>query len=376
MAFGPEGNLYLVGNSVFGLDTVGFVRRGSRASAGGEARTWTTLAQTEPYPRSNTAFDHQWNGIAPSPDGRFVYVNSGSRTDHGEVQNSGGRYSGLREVPLTAVLLRLLAGANDLLLENDEAALAPYVFARGVRNSFDPTFDAAGELFAGDNAGDRDDSDELNWLREGRHYGFPWRMGGNDTPQQFPGYDPAADRLVNHRSYAYENGFFYDDPFYPPRPAVEFIEPAENEGPDADSYRDPSTGALLKASQTGRTLQTFTSHRSPLGLVFDTRNALPGRYRGAAFILGWTEGSAAGEGPSGPFRDASQDLLFLELRRSGEGYRLRATSLVCGFRNPIDAELRGGRLYVLEHGGNGSVFEITLPSAEPAAGRTCVSVPR
>ena len=57
-------------------------------------------------------------------------------------------------------------------------------------------------------------------------------------------------------------------------------------------------------------------------------------------------------------------------------HRVRSTSLVCGFRNPIDAEIRGGRLYVLEYGGNGSVFEITLPGAEPAGGRTCVSVPR
>jgi glucose/arabinose dehydrogenase len=376
LAFGPEGNLYLVGNSVFGLDTLGFVQRGTRTSAGADARTFTTLARSVLYPRSNTAFDHQWNGIAPSPDGRFVFVNSGSRTDHGEIQSSGGRYPGLREVPLTAVMLRIPVASSDLVLQNDAAALAPFLFARGLRNSFDPAFDAAGELFAGDNSGDRDDSDELNWVREGRHYGFPWRMGGNDTPQQFPGYDPSADRLVNRRSYAYESGFFYDDPTYPPRPAVPLVEPVENEGPDADAYRDPATGALLKASQTGSTLRTFTSHRSPLGLVFDTRNALPGRYRGGAFILGWTAGSSAGEGASGPFRDASQDLLFLELRRAGEGYRTRAQSLVCGFRNPIDAEIRGGRLYVLEHGGSGTVFEITLPGAEPAEGRTCVTAPR
>ena len=376
LAFGPEGNLYLVGNSTFGLDTVGFVRRGVRVSATGDARTFATLASSVPYPRSNTAFDHQWNGIAVSPDGRSVFVNSGSRTDHGEIQTSGGRYPGLREVALTAILLRLPAGVVDLLLEDDDTALARYVFARGLRNSFDPAFDANGELFAGDNSGDRDDSDELNWIREGRHYGFPWRMGGNDTPQQVPGYDPEADRLINRRSYAYESGFFYDDPTYPTRPPVTFVEPVENSGPDADSYRDPGTGVLLKASQTGRTLSTFTSHRSPLGLVFDTRNALPGRYRSGVFILGWTAGDATGSSGTGPFRDASQDLLFLELQRSGESYRVRSTSLVCGFRNPIDAEIRGDRLYVLEYGGNGSVFEITLPGAEPTGGRSCVSAPR
>jgi glucose/arabinose dehydrogenase len=376
LAFGPEGNLYVVGNSTFGLDTVGFVRRGVRVSATGDTRTFATFASSVPYPRSNTAFDHLWNGIAVSPDGRSVFVNSGSRTDHGEIQTSGGRHPGMREVSLTAIVLRLPASATGLLLEDDEAALTQYVFARGLRNSFDPAFDANGQLFAGDNSGDRDDSDELNWIREGRHYGFPWRMGGNDTPQQLPGYDPDADRLVNRRSYAYENGLFHDDPTYPIPPPVTFVEPVENTGPDADSYRDPGTGALLKASQTGRTLSTFTAHRSPLGLVFDTRNALPGRYRGGAFILGWTAGDATGSSGTGPFRDASQDLLFLELQRSGETYRVRSTSLVCGFRNPIDAEIRGGRLYVLEYGDNGSVFEITLPGAEPTGGRTCVSAPR
>jgi glucose/arabinose dehydrogenase len=123
-----------------------------------------------------------------SPDGRFVYLSSGSRTDHGEVQTSGGRFPGLREVPLTAKIFRLPATASGVVLLDDEAFLtgSGFVFARGVRNSFDPAFNARGDLFSGDNSGDRDDSDELNWLREGGHYGFPWRMGTNDTPQQFP----------------------------------------------------------------------------------------------------------------------------------------------------------------------------------------------
>src|SRR5437867_7882481 len=100
MAFAADGTLYLVGNEIDGLDGVAIIRRGARAS--GDQRVWSTLAQTVPYPRSNTAFDHEWNGIVVSPDGRSVYVNSGSRTDHGEVQTSGGRYPGLREVALTA----------------------------------------------------------------------------------------------------------------------------------------------------------------------------------------------------------------------------------------------------------------------------------
>jgi glucose/arabinose dehydrogenase len=376
MAVGPDGTLYLVGNQIDGLDNFAIIRRGARAS--GDQRTWSTLAQTVRYPRSNTAFDHQWNGIVVSPDGRFIYVNSGSRTDHGEVQTSGGRFPGLREVALTARIFRLPASGNGIVLPNDEAFLesAGYVFARGVRNSFDPAFNGSGDLFSGDNSGDRDDNDELNWLREGGHYGFPWRMGTNDTPQQLRGYDPEADRLVDHRFYAYQNGFFRDDPTYPPRPSVAFIEPIPNLGPDANSFRDPATGAVRKATEAGRPLGTFTTHRSPLGLSFDTSSSLAGRYRGGAFILGWTRGDPAGDSVPGPFRDASQDLLYLDLQRTAEGYQVRAQSVVCGFLNPIDTEILSGRLYVLEFGGAGTVWEIITPPAEPAGGRACATVPR
>jgi glucose/arabinose dehydrogenase len=376
MAFAPDGTLYIVGNQIDGLDNFATIRRGVRAS--GDQRVWTTFAQTVPYPRSNTAFDHQWNGIVVSPDGRFVYLSSGSRTDHGEVQTSGGRFPGLREVPLTAKIFRLPATASGVLLQDDEAFLtgAGYVFARGVRNSFDPAFNAAGDLLSGDNSGDRDDSDELNWLREGGHYGFPWRMGTNDTPQQFPGYDAERDKLVDHRFYAYQNGFFHDDPTYPPRPSVPLIDPIPNLGTDANSFRDPATGALMKASDVGRPLGTFTTHRSPLGLSFDNANVLAGRYRGGAFILGWTRGDPNGDSVQGPFRDASQDLLFLDLQRTSTGYEARAQSVVCGFLNPIDTEILNGRLYVLEFGGAGTVWEITTPAAEPSGRRTCAAVPR
>ena len=378
MAFAPDGTLFLVGNVNDGLDNYAIIRRGARTSAGSDQRTWSTLAQTVPYPRSNTAFDHQWNGIAVSPDGRSVYVNAGSRTDHGEEQTSGGRFPGLREVALTAKIFRLPASGNGIVLPNDESALtaAGYVFARGVRNSFDPAFNAAGDLLCGDNSGDRDDNDELNWLREGGHYGFPWRMGTNDTPQQFPGYDPEADRLVDHRFYAYQHGFFHDDPAYPPRPAVAFTDPIPNFGPDASSFRDAATGAIVKASEVGHPLGTFTSHRSPLGLVFDTANALSGRYRGGAFILGWTAGDPTGNSVQGPFRDAGQDLVFLDLQKTASSYEAHAQSVVCGFLNPIDTEILGGRLYVLEFGGAGTVWEVTTPEAEPSGGRTCTPVPR
>jgi hypothetical protein len=66
----------------------------------------------------------------------------------------------------------------------------------------------------------------------------------------------------------------------------------------------------------------------------------------------------------------------LDLRRRSTGYEVRVQSVVCGFLNPIDTEILNGRLYVLEFGGAGTVWEIKPPAAEPAGRRTCANVPR
>jgi glucose/arabinose dehydrogenase len=375
-AFGPDGTVYIVGNQATGNTNVATIRAGVRSSPGADARVWATVARTESYPRSNTAFDHNWNGITVSPDGGHIFVAAGSRTDHGEVQAAGGAFPDVREVALTARIFRIPSSTRDLLLENDEDAIRDYVFVRGVRNSFDPAFSPSGELFAGENSGDRDDSEELNWLREGRHYGFPWRMGGLDTPQQFSGYDPEADRLVDHDFYAYQRGFFHDDPSYPPPPdSLEFTEPCLNFGPDADSYRDPATGEVLDRGAGAAPLATFTAHRSPLGLVFDREGALGGDLEGDAFILGWTRGDPSGSTVNGPFEDPGQDLLHLEIDLPGDEYHVTTTRIVQGFTNPIDAEIVENRIYVLDHGGSGAIWEVTLPreSGPPALRRGFVN---
>jgi len=365
-AFGPEGNLYITGNETQGTNTVATVRRGARATPGGDTRVWMNVARTEPYPRSNI-FDHLVNGIAVSPDGDFLFVNSGARTDHGEEESQGGLFPGVREVPLTAVMFRLPADGRDILLENDRDALLAggYLFAEGLRNSFDPAFSPSGDLFSGENSDDRDDNEELNWIQEGHHYGFPWRIGTNDTPQRFPGYDPENDRLVNHNYIAYRRGLFHDDPTYPDPPEVDFTDPVVNLGPDADSFRNPATGAVQDASDLGIGLATFTAHRSPLGLVFDREMALGGGLGGGGFILSWTRGDPNGSPAEGPFRDASEDLLHLDLKKAGEVYQLRATRITGGFNHPIDAEIIGNRIYVLEHGGSGTVWEVSLPTGPP-----------
>lgn len=374
MAFGPDGTLYLVGDQASADHYLtATIRRGVRTSASSDTRTWSNVAHTVPYPMSYTE-DHRFNGIAVTADNRFLYVNSGARTDHGEIETFNGQFPGLRELPITALILKLPTDGADILLQNDDAALQAggYVFARGVRNSFDLALSATGELFAGENSGNRDDNDELNWLQAGRHYGFPWRMGTNDTPQQYPNYDPTSDRLINH-GYTDWATLFSNDPTYPARPATPFTDPVANVGPDANSYRDSATGIAHKASDLGRSLATFTSHRSPLGLVFDVRNELPDRFRGSAFILSFTPGTTTNDAGSGPFLDESQDLLQLVLTRSGDNYQTTATRIVCKFRLPVDSEILNGKLYVLEYA-TGTVWEVTLPTGSEAAKSGCVNL--
>ena len=168
MTVGPDGEIVLVGNDEGELETRGIVRRGTLVDG---VWTWEDVLRTEPYATTGGSFDHQFSSVTFSPDGAWMFVASGSRTDHGEIQPNDGVYPGLRDQPLTTRLFRLPADARDVLLPNDEAALRTMgvIYAEGFRNAFDLAWDADGELFAVDNAGDRDDGEELNWVREGHH---------------------------------------------------------------------------------------------------------------------------------------------------------------------------------------------------------------
>jgi hypothetical protein len=363
MAIGPDGTMYVVGNTPTnnGNSTFATIMKGVPATQG--VATWSVLARSQPYPRSLTAFDHVFNGILASPDGNFIYVNSGSRTDHGEIQSVNGLFPNARDVALTAKIFRLPSNASNLVLTNDIAVLrsAGFVYAEGVRNTYDMAFAPNGDLFGTENGPDRDMSEELNWLREGHHYGFPWRIGGADNPQQFPGYDPAADRLLDPRFVAVQGGYYHNDPTFPPPPA-NLAEPVINVGPDADRYRDPADGQVKDASSESRTLGTFTAHRSPLGLVFDVEGVLVDEFRYHGFVSSWTPGDPNGTNVAGPFNDASQDLLDLELTKlGGTNYQARVRRIVGGFANPIDAAIIENRIYVVEYGGSRGIWEVTVP---------------
>ncbi len=370
LVIGPDGTMYLTGFRSSGKTQVATVMRGA---VEGDERVWTVLAQTEPYELSDSWYNHNVNGIAISPDGSQIYVNSGSRTDHGEVQDNGGSFPGLRESGLTAIMLVLPADGQDIVLPNDREALreAGYLYSEGLRNSFDLAFSANGELFATENGPNRDMAEEINWIRQGRHYGFPWRMGAQDTPQQFPGYDPSADPQLLRSQINAGNGLYADDPDYP-APPTEFTDPVVNMGPDADKYRDPETGEALDASDEGTTISTLTSHRSPLGLLFDTERLLAAPYNGDGFVLSWNGGDNQLIGPLG---DPGQDLLHMELELVGDNYQARITRIVGDFANPIDAAFIGNTLYVIEHGGQRGLWEFTFPMGAATAVEETQSLP-
>ncbi len=368
-----DGTFYIVGNLRNNANStnVAVIKRGTRD---GDNWTWETVAETEPYPLSNTAFDHIANGIVVSPDGSTLYINSGSRTDHGEVHDVNGQYPNLREAPLTAKILTVPADTTDAILENDLGALKSkgFIYAEGTRNSFSLAFDGEGNLFGTENAGDRDDSEELNWLREGHHYGFPWVIGGNDTPMQYEGFDPDNDPFIPQNSTAADLGTFYNDPNYPNRPeGVTFTDAITNIGPDADTYRDAEDGTIKDASDEETTITTFSSHLSPLGLVFDQDEALSGDYAGDGFMLGFSGGTQGDAFLLTRMDYHGEDLIHLDFTKTEDNYQISATSLVRGFLNPIDAEIVGNVIYLVEHKNNSwlntnntvQMYAVTLPAA-------------
>jgi glucose/arabinose dehydrogenase len=150
---------------------------------------------------------HSNNGLAIGPDGR-LYFGVGSTTD-GEVEQE--QYA--------AAVLSVNTDGTDLR-----------VFARGFGNTFDVAFNAAGELFGGDNSpqGADDPPDEFNHIVQDGHYGFP---------------------------------YFYGDP-------------PENGG---------TRGALV----------SFPPHSVPTGVTFYEGSHFPAEYHDGAFVTLWNSGEIA-----------------------------------------------------------------------------------
>jgi glucose/arabinose dehydrogenase len=361
--------LYVSGNNdPWTSLTTGIIMRGKLS--GGYVRDWDTVARTEPYPTSGW-YDHFCSGLTLNPTGDTLLLCSGSRGDHGEVQTNGGVYPGLRNLPITTVILRIPAAATGLVIPNDSAALASMglIFCSGIRNTFDFAYNAKGDLFGCENSGDRDMDDELNFLQSGKHYGFPWMMGGGYNPQQYPGYNPSADSLVNKIGWAWTIGSFHNDPTFPQKPAgLKLTLPCKNYGPDAAFLRDSATGTTYNAAAVSQPVYSFTPHRSPLGLTFDKDSILGGDYRGCGFVLSYTRGNPALPDSSVlliPFKDTSEDLLMLVMEKdaASDTYSFHAHKIADQFNRPVDAVLRDTTMYVIEilYTGEQSLWRIDFP---------------
>jgi hypothetical protein len=360
ITFGQDGTMYLTGNDSTGVIGTATVVKGVPATPGSENRTWSVIAQTVGY-RYGNIYNHRVNAVILNPTGDSLYVNSGAATDHGEA-HGGYRESG----GLTSCIWKLPIAGNNIILQDDREWLRSngYLFAEGIRNTFDFAYAGNGDLLGPENSDDRDDPEELNWLQEGHHYGFPWRIGGDNTPQQFTPYNPHTDPLLSTKAWG--GGSLYttysNDPTYPPRPdSITFTEPIPNVGPDADKFRDTTTGSVKDASQLGIVASTFTPHLSIDGIVFDHDSILAGDLKGGAYIISFSNSSLITD-----LGDTSQNLMEVALTKSSGNYTAGVTKLVTGFNSPLGIEMVGDTLYVVEtglQGGNPSpkLWRIILP---------------
>ncbi|MEY3829203.1 MAG: hypothetical protein RL636_904 [Verrucomicrobiota bacterium] len=156
-------------------------------------------------------YNHGVNHIAQGPDG-LMYVSSGSRTDGGEEGNSPN-YDKSGENALTAKLWRLDPQSADPRIE---------VVAHGLRNTYHFSWDHQGRLLGVENGTDADTPEELNWIKSGKHYGFPYEFG-DWTTKPYP-HTPDAPQ------------------------GLQFVRPFKNLGPDANDRGGSAT---------------FTPHSSP-----------------------------------------------------------------------------------------------------------------
>ncbi|MCW3120352.1 MAG: cytochrome c class [Chitinophagaceae bacterium] len=326
----------------------------------------SVVFNTVQYGANKTIYDHGWNAVAISPDGKYIFVNSGARTDHGEIQDNGGLFPNARDNALTGKIFRIPIDAKNLLLTDDLSKLKAdsLLYAQGIRNAYDMAFDAGGNLFAVVNSSDYDSPEDMFWVRQGHHYGFPWIMGGIENPQQYPGWqpNPDTDPFINKFSHSWQVKYYYNDSTFPKRPAgVKFSAGVQNIGPDANEYRGHS-GKIQDGDSTGVTVSTFTAHSSPLGLFFDVKNVLAGDFKGDGFVIRYSLGSK--EAMMGSLTKEGSDLLDLHLTydQAMDNYIVKTTRIVDDFTEPTDAVMIGNEVYIIEYGGRGGhIWKISLP---------------
>lgn len=320
--FGPDGTFYAVrclqppGQPGQSTTHTGEVLRVTDTNGDGTVDTIAVLNRIQ-YPGGNLRFNHEITALKFGPDG-MLYVGAGSHTDHGEQDGGKG------EVPETSAIFRISATVPNSPFE---------LFADGIRNPFGMAFRADGKLFDADHGPQNDLPEELNYVQQGKHYGFPYRYGNNVK-------NPEPDAP-------------------PEPPGLTFTPPIPNIGPDA------LNGDSLDSQNPS---YTFTPHAAPGGLVFYTATAgahlFPADYRGDAFLAMYGNVERPGE-----VRGFS--VLRLTLTEVSPGdFQVSVHTFLTGLRRPTDVAVApDGALIVLESSaaatptdqtpGYGRILEVT-----------------
>jgi len=302
LGFDRENRLYIVANVLLPgkdwINRVDIYRTPPVAAPEGALlpKLWTRFD----HPYGVGAFNHGACRIAQGPDGK-IYLGVGSRTDHGEAGDQA-HISKLGEAPhpdipggeFTAVILRF---------DPARGQQTPEVYARGIRNPFGFDWDDRGRLVAVDHGPMADHPEELNHVRQGKHYGFPYVFGNGEKPD-------------------------YPDSPRPPE-GVLFEPPLQNLGPGGLRGDHP--------------LYSLSAHAAPCGLVFYPAQSrgLPRRYEYGFFVARF--------GNLVNYDRVGFDVLHLRLEEEGGKLAVRAERVLDRLARPIDLCVSSGKLYVLEY---------------------------
>lgn len=245
------------------------------------------------YPYGLGVYNHGVNHIATGPDG-MIYVSSGSRTD-GNEPGTDPQYSQEGETPLTACMWRFDPRKDPPKLET---------YARGLRNAFGFCWNDRGEMFATESGTNAHTPEELDLIREGRHYGFPFK----------------------HADWEKKPYRWTPDP----PPGQQFELPIPNIGPDG-------------GGSPNKPLYTFDAHSSPVGVAWLGAD-FPPPYRGSLLVARFgslTDG----------FSRTGFDVLHVTLEPTTKGsYQARSRVFLSQSARPIDLHVAGkGKVYLLEY---------------------------
>ncbi|MBA3869233.1 MAG: PQQ-dependent sugar dehydrogenase [Anaerolineae bacterium] len=132
-------------------------------AGGGEAQPIIT-----DLPCCFSLIDNQPNGLTFGPDG-YLYMGVGSLTDHTE-----------SVTPKTKAFADVLPNEAAILRIQPHTGTVE-IFAKGLRNPYDLSFDANGQLYTTDNGLLSGPGDRIVAVQAGAHYGWPyWRSRGCD----------------------------------------------------------------------------------------------------------------------------------------------------------------------------------------------------